>query len=200
MIYALTKIVSRGLLWLYRRPVVAGRDNIFSTGQVIVVANHTNLLDGFLLVAFWPRQITFLAAAYLFELPVVGAFMRAVGAIPIQKSSGAAGMRTAIRVLQGGGTLALFPEGRIVDGEGLAPFNKGWAYLALKTGAPVIPVVIRGTKSVLPLGAVMPRCGKIHMQIAAPWKMEKVGRPRPNVMEAMNRRLVSQMEQMLSEI
>jgi len=53
------------------------------TGPVIVGANHISLLDGFLLVAFWPRRITFLSAAYLFKMPVVGAFLRAIGAIPV---------------------------------------------------------------------------------------------------------------------
>ncbi|NPV89668.1 MAG: 1-acyl-sn-glycerol-3-phosphate acyltransferase [Firmicutes bacterium] len=91
----MVKVISKGLLWLYGRPIVTGKENIPSSGRVIVVANHTSLLDGFLLAAFWPRKITFLAAAYLFELPVIGAFLRAVGAILLPKSFGTAGIKKA---------------------------------------------------------------------------------------------------------
>ena len=58
---------------------IDGEANIPRTGSVIVVVNHISLLDGFILVAFWPRRITFLSAAYLFKMLAVGAFLRAVG-------------------------------------------------------------------------------------------------------------------------
>ncbi len=200
MFYTLVKLIAKYFLWLLGKPVITGQDNIPRTGPVIVVANHTSLLDGFLLAGFWPRRITFLSAVYLFRLPVVGAFLRAMGAIPVQnEGSELAGMRAALRVLQKGGTLALFPEGHICQTDKLCPFQTGWAYLALKTGAPVVPVAIKGTESVLPLGAVFPRRGKIYMQIGAPWGLEKVRRPGQETMAALNMRLVSQMEQMLNE-
>jgi len=130
----------------------------------------------------------------------VGAFLRAMGAIPVQnEGSELAGMRAALRVLQKGGTLALFPEGHICQTDKLCPFQKGWAYLALKTGTPVVPAAIKGTESVLPLGAFFPRRGKIYMQIGAPWTLEKVRRPGQETMAALNMRLVSHMEQMLNE-
>ncbi|MEW5920977.1 MAG: lysophospholipid acyltransferase family protein [Bacillota bacterium] len=200
MIYTLVKLVSKYFLWLLGKPVIAGQANIPRTGPLIVVANHTSLLDGFLLAAFWPQRITFLSAAYLFKMPVVGAFLRAMGAIPVQnEASELAGMRTALRVLQSGGTLALFPEGQVCTGDKLCPFQTGWAYLALKAGAPVLPVAIKGTRTALPIGAVFPRRSKIYMQIAAPWTLEKVQRPRQKTLAALNMRLVSQMEQMLNE-
>lgn len=200
MTYTLVKLVSKYFLWLLGKPVITGQANIPRTGPVIVVANHTSLLDGFLLVAFWPRRITFLSAAYLFKMSAVGAFLRAMGAIPVQNEAGElAGMRTALRVLQSGGTLALFPEGQVCTGDKLCPFQKGWAYLALKAGAPVLPVAIKGTRTALPVGAVFPRRSKIYMQIAAPWTLEKVQRPRQETLAALNTRLTNQMEQMLNE-
>ncbi|MEW6459131.1 MAG: lysophospholipid acyltransferase family protein [Bacillota bacterium] len=201
MTYTLAKLISKYFLWFLGKPAIAGQENIPRTGPVIVVANHTSLLDGFLLAAFWPRRITFLSAAYLFRLPVVGAFLRAIGAIQVQnEGSELAGMRAALRVLQGGGTLGLFPEGRVCQTDKLCPFQTGWAYLALKTGAPVLPVAIKGTRTALPVGAVFPRRSKIFMQIAAPWTLEKVRRPEQETLAAMNMRLMNQMEQMLSEM
>lgn len=200
MIYTLVKLVSKWFLGFLGKPVITGQANIPRTGPVIVVANHTSLLDGFLLAAFWPRRITFLSAAYLFKMPAVGAFLRAMGAIPVQnEASELAGMRTALRVLQSGGALALFPEGQVCTGDKLCPFQTGWAYLALKAGAPVLPVAIKGTRTALPVGAVFPRRSKIYMQIAAPWTLEKVQRPRQETLAALNTRLASQMEQMLNE-
>lgn len=198
MIYMLVKLVFKYFLWLLGNPVITGKDNIPRTGPVILVANHTSLLDGFLLATVWPRQLTFLSAAYLFRLPVVGAFLRAMGAIPVQKEGNElAGMRAALRVLQRGGTLAIFPEGQVCTGDKLCPFQTGWAYLALKAGVPVLPVVIKGTSMALPAGAVFPRRSKIYMQIASPWTLVKVQRPGQETMTALNMRLVSQMEQML---
>lgn len=200
MFYALVKLISKYFLWLLGKPVIAGQANIPRTGPVIVVANHISLLDGLLLFAFWPRRVTFLSAAYLFKMPVVGAFFRTIGAIPVQnEGSELAGMRRALRVLQEEGTLAFFPEGHIGAGDELCPFQTGWAYLALKAGAPVLPVAIKGTRA-LPGGAAFPRRSKIYMQIGAPWTLEKVQRPRREALAALNMRLVSQMEQMLNEI
>ncbi|MGI9953249.1 lysophospholipid acyltransferase family protein [Moorellaceae bacterium AZ2] len=81
-------------LWLLGKPIITGQDNIPYTSPVIVMANHASLLDGFLLAAFWPRRIT---QPILFRLPVVGAFLRAMGAIPVQnEGSELAGMRVAL--------------------------------------------------------------------------------------------------------
>lgn len=201
MLYTLMKLAVKYFLWLLGKPVITGKENIPRTGPVIVVATHTSLLDGFLLAAFWPRRLTFLSAAYLFKMPGVGAFLRATGAIPVQnEGSELAGIRAALRVLQGGGTLALFPEGRVGQTDRLGPFQTGWAYLALKAGAPVLPVVIRGTGRALPVGAVFPRRSKINVHIAAPWAPEKVRRPGQEALAALNTRLVSQMEQMSNEM
>ncbi len=198
MLYKLNKLIARYFLRLLGKPVITGQENIPRTGPLIVVANHTSLMDGFLLAVYLPRRVTFLSAAYLFRLPVVGAFLRAMGAIPVQNGgSELAGMRAALWVLQEGGTLALFPEGRVGAGNKLGPFQTGWAYLSLKAGAPVVPIAIKGTEAVLPPGAVFPRRSKIYMQIASPWTLAKVQRPGQETMTALNMRLVSQMEQML---
>ncbi len=201
MVYTSAKLISKWFLYFLWKPAIMGLGNVPPAGPLVVVANHTSLLDGFLLVAFLPRRITFLSAAYLFRLPVVGAFLRAIGAIQVQnEGSELAGMRAALRVLSGGGILVLFPEGRICQTDKPVPFQTGWAYLALKAGVPVLPVAIKGAGKALPVGAFFPRRSKICVQIGAPWTMEKVGRPGPETLAALNTKLVSQMRQMLSEI
>jgi 1-acyl-sn-glycerol-3-phosphate acyltransferase len=63
---------------------IIGSENIPKTGPFVIVANHSSLLDGFVLVSFVKPKITFMAAAYLFKMPFVGNILRGVGAIPVQ--------------------------------------------------------------------------------------------------------------------
>jgi len=200
IIYTLVKLFSKLFFGFWGNLKIAGEANIPRTGPVIVVANHISLLDGFLLVAFWPRRITFLSAAYLFKMRAVGAFLRAIGAIPVQNGMGQAGLKQALSVLQSGDTLGIFPEGRVCQLDNLYPFKTGWAYLALKSGAPVLPVVISSNISSLPKGAVFPRRRKIVVQISEPWAIEKIHHPQKETVAAMNMRLIKQMENTLSNV
>src|SRR5690606_12698786 len=119
MIYTLVKYFFKCFLCLFGSPVIIGKENIPPSGPVILVANHESLLDGFLLASFWPQPIISLSAAYLFKLPIVGLFLRSIGAIPVRNEGNeVAGMRAAIRVLQEGKTLVIFPEGGISNHNG----------------------------------------------------------------------------------
>ena len=199
MIYTLVKLFSKLFLGFGGNPTIVGLENIPQAGPIVVVANHSSLLDAFLLVSFWPQRITFLSSAYLFKLPGVGAFLRSVGAISVQNGgNNLAGIRSALQVLRCGNTLALFPEGRIYQLNNLGPFHSGWAHFALKAGASVVQVVIKGTGSMLPLGAVFPRRSPIFVQIAVPWTIEKTISPLAETLSVMNTRLSEQMDEILS--
>ncbi len=198
MIYTLVKLVSKLFFRFWGNSLIVGLENIPHKGPIVVVANHSSLLDGFLLVSFWPQRITFLSSAYLFKLPLVGGFLHSVGAIPVQNGgNNLTGIRKALQVLKHGNTLALFPEGRIYQEDNLGLFHLGWTHFALKSGASVVPVVINGTRSVLPLGAVFPRRRQIFVKIAVPWTMEKTICPNQDTLLAMNTRLHEQMDDTL---
>lgn len=200
MIYTPVRLLSKLFFGLWWKLEIVGKANIPRTGPVIVVANHISLLDGFLLVSFWPRRITFLSAAYLFKKPAVGAFLRSIGAISVQNEGvQLAGMRRALRILKNGDTLAIFPEGRICQLDNMGPFQTGWAYLALKAGAPPLPVVININRSVRPIGTALPRRRRIFVQIAEPWTMEKIPHPQKETLATINMRLIQQMENILSK-
>ncbi len=201
MIYTLVKLFSKLFFRFWGSPRIAGLENIPHTGAVVVVANHSRVLDGILLASVWQQRITFLVAAYLSKSPIAGAFLRAIGAIPVQSGgNNLAGKRSALGVLERGDILALFPEGRVYHRDNLGPFNLGWAHFALNSGAYVVPVVIKGTGSLLPIGSVFPRRTKIYVQIAVPWTIEKTLSPQQETLSSMNTRLIEQMEKMLSEM
>lgn len=115
------------------------------TGPVIIASNHIGTLDGPLAVLAPPRPVFVLAKAELFS-GFVGQALEAVGQIPIDRSHPDFGaVRRAIHVLRRGQALAIFPEGRRDDGEMRRIFG-GAAYLALVTGAPVVPCAFLGTR------------------------------------------------------
>lgn len=137
-----------------------GLDGLPATGPVILAANHIGTLDGPLLVASTPRTLA-LAKSELFASRV-GPFLAASGQIPVSREyADVRAVRRCLQVLQAGYRLGIFPEGLRGTGD-MTRLRGGAAYLAMVTGAPVVPVAILGTrmpghhlKSTPPLGSVM---------------------------------------------
>ncbi len=155
--------------------------------SLIIVSNHQSLLDPLLLMAYIPRRITFLAAAYLFRIPVLNILLPVAGAIPIKCEKGDfASFKRVLRILEGGGVVAIFPEGGVSSDGRLRPFKPGWAYLALKSGAPVLPVAVIGTRDVLPVGTFVPRRGRIELRVGESVTMQKKGRVRQEDFNELN--------------
>ncbi|MDR3574509.1 MAG: lysophospholipid acyltransferase family protein [Anaerolineaceae bacterium] len=112
-------------------------------GAVILAANHPSTFDPGFLTTLTPNKISVLIRESLFKIPVFGSSLRACGHIPVVYGNGQQALDEAEKLLKEGRTIAIFPEGRISPLEG--GFNKphsGLARLALKTGAPVVPVGI----------------------------------------------------------
>lgn len=162
---------------------VTSRDAIPPYGPLVVVANHDSFLDGFVLVAaFTRRRLTFLSASYLFEKPLTGAFLRAVGALPVQRGGGNFGsLRQAIVTLRRGGTVVVFPEGGILEDEVLG----GAAYLALKADAPILPVHLKGTREALPPGNTIPSRSSIEVVVGSPHHLPRFPRGSAGASEAV---------------
>lgn len=116
-----------------------------SEGPVILVANHAAFLDGPLAFSLAPRPVSFLVKQEAFK----GAFgwvLRSVGQIPIDRTVGdRAALTTAAAVLEQGGAVGVFPEGTRRAGD-VDEVNQGATWIALRTGARVVPVAIHGTR------------------------------------------------------
>ena len=135
--YRLVRLVIRILLKLfYGRIDVVGRERIPATGPLIVAANHHNsVVDAMLIVATFPRAVRVLANAPLFKNPLVGPFLRLMGAVPVNRRSEAgddpgkndALFAAAIGALRAGGALLIFPEGRTTPRPTLLPLRTGAA-------------------------------------------------------------------------
>ena len=134
--------------------------------NVIVIVNHCSNLDPAVMGAIFPRRLRYLAKAELFRSGIFGGMIRALGAIPVQtrdsQSAGTA-LRAFLNLLKDGENVLLFPEGgRSLDGK-LQPLEGGAALIAMKSGAPVVPVFIAGTFEAMPPGVKWIKPGKISV-------------------------------------
>lgn len=146
-------------------PAIQGLELIPESGPLLLCSNHVSNYDPLLLGAVVPRLMHAMAKAELFRNPLLARYLRACNVFPIRRQEAdAAALRTALGVLKGGGVLVLFPEGHRSHGARMRPFSRGAGYLALRSGAPVLPCAIWGTERVLPPGKLRPRRAEVHLR------------------------------------
>jgi 1-acyl-sn-glycerol-3-phosphate acyltransferase len=122
-----------------------GEHVIGRRGPHIIASNHIGLLDGPLLAAFAPRPVHALTKKEMFE-GHTGRVLRAFGQIPLSRvEADPSAIKDCLRVLRDGGVVAVYPEGRRGSGE-FREIRHGVGYLALVTGAPVVPLAVFGTR------------------------------------------------------
>ena len=167
--------------WLLRRRYdvrLHGADLVPADGPVIYEANHIGILDGPLVAIFGPRPAHALTKQEMFTGRARRLLERS-GQIPVDRfHPDPAAVKTCLRVLRSGGVVGIFPEGRRGPGD-LSRFHHGAAYLALVTGAPVIPVTFLGTRPTGGhAGAVPARGSSVDLVFGAPWQCEPHPWPR----------------------
>jgi 1-acyl-sn-glycerol-3-phosphate acyltransferase len=131
---------------------IVGVENVPARGPVLLAGNHSGLLDGPLVFFLAPRRTALLGKSELF----VGVWPRLWGwldVIPVHRGrADRAALRAGLAVLERGGALAVFPEGTRGAGR-LESVSDGVAYLAVRSGAPVVPIAVHGTRHALPKGS-----------------------------------------------
>jgi 1-acyl-sn-glycerol-3-phosphate acyltransferase len=134
--------------WLIRRRYDVrehGTGQVPPQGPVIVAANHTGVIDGPLLAIFSPRPVHALTKDEMFH-GRLGSFLRLTGQIPLDRThTDRSAVRACLHVLEHGGAVGIFPEGNRGAGD-LTRFRNGAAYLALVSGAPIVPLMMFGTR------------------------------------------------------
>jgi 1-acyl-sn-glycerol-3-phosphate acyltransferase len=114
-------------------------------GPVVVAANHTGVIDGPLLAIFGPRPVHALTKEEMFD-GRLGRFLQLTGQIPLDRThTDRSAVRACLHVLEHGGAVGIFPEGNRGAGD-LSEFRNGAAYLALVSGAPIVPLMMYGTR------------------------------------------------------
>ncbi|MFY9941096.1 MAG: lysophospholipid acyltransferase family protein, partial [Desulfobacterales bacterium] len=137
----------------------------------VVAANHASYLDGLVLTAALPGVSCFVAKVELTAVPVVHFMLRRLGTHFVERFEARRGIEDARRIqalLRPGQRLVYFPEGTFTRVAGLRPFEMGAFVAAVETGAPIVPVAIRGTRFVLHPDTLLPRRGPLEVHIGAP--------------------------------
>lgn len=157
---------------------VVGRQHVPRTGPVLMAGNHTGFLDGPLAFALCPRPATFLAKSELFVGPISRA-LGWLGQIPVHRHRpDRAALRSALQVLRQGGAVGVFPEGTRGAGT-LEEVSDGVAYLAVRSGAPLVPIAVLGTSAAMPKGARLPRWrAPVTLVFGPPFAITVDGDPR----------------------
>ncbi|MEG1547769.1 MAG: lysophospholipid acyltransferase family protein [Clostridia bacterium] len=143
MFYILLKYLIGPFILLVLRPIVHGKQNLMIKGKAIFVCNHISMGDPMVIGIVSPRIVHFMAKKELFSSGVGNLFFRSLFAFPVNRSAvDLQSLKNALSVLNSGKVFGIFPEGKRAITGRLDEFEKGAALLAIRSGAPVIPMYI----------------------------------------------------------
>jgi len=162
--------VSRRILGI--KMEVSGLDRIIPGTAQIFMPNHLSFLDGPLIMMLIPGAARVILKKSVLRIPIVGLAMRFVGFVPVDRKGTEGGKksiaRAAAMMRERGYSFLVFPEGtRSRDGR-LQAFRRGGFFLALESGAPIVPVTIRGTFELMPKGQWHARKGTVRVEFHNP--------------------------------
>jgi 1-acyl-sn-glycerol-3-phosphate acyltransferase len=164
-------IVRTGVRLARIRVQVAGRE-LIPERPCIFMSNHVSNLDPPILLPLLPYRTAFFIKRSLLKIPVVGVGMRLAGFIPVDRDgrleSARESVQAASKVLASGVNVSTFPEGTRSRTGRLLPFKKGAFYLAMESGAPVIPVSIWGSEQMMTKGSLRIKPGTAHLTFHSP--------------------------------
>jgi len=147
--------VTRFYTWAWHRLRHDGWAPLPESGPAVLISNHTCCIDHLLLQSSCRRVLGFMIAREFFDLPIVHAFCVRVGCIPVNRDGrDLQATRSALRALAEGRVLPIFPEGTITprSGHALGPILPGAAFIAVRSGVPVIPAFIYGSPPTAEIG------------------------------------------------
>jgi 1-acyl-sn-glycerol-3-phosphate acyltransferase len=168
-----------------------GLKNIPPHGAVILAGNHPSTLDPILLFGGLRRNVSFLAAEFLFEKPGLGHFMRWMGHIRVDRGTDKAAQSLVFgqRVLSHDGMVVIFPSGRITKSGEPYCAKTGVARMALAAGAPIVPFYLSGTERIL--AGNRPRLmRRVRMIFGEPIPVPQVADPTAEQLADLTRRVV----------
>lgn len=143
MLYVFCKYIIGTVIRLFVHPIVYGIQNLRFKGPAIIVSNHISMSDPILLALVSPRFIHFMAKKELFDSKVCSALLRSMLAFPVnRKNVDIQSLKEALAVLNKGKVFGIFPEGKRSVTNDMDEFEKGAAFFAIRSGAPVIPVYL----------------------------------------------------------
>jgi 1-acyl-sn-glycerol-3-phosphate acyltransferase len=171
-IRTLSRVASRIALWMSGcRVHVEGAEHVPRHGPVVLVTNHTSYADTPVLAAALPIDFLFVAMKEILSWHVIGQLVRRGRHLTVDRwhsRQSVADAATIEQHLREGDAVLFFAEGGFSRARGLRPFRLGAFEAAVATGAPVIPIALRGSREILPADAKLPHPARVHVWVGAP--------------------------------
>jgi 1-acyl-sn-glycerol-3-phosphate acyltransferase len=172
MLHRVASWWGQALLYFGRITVqVEGLEHLVPGQTYVYAANHRSNFDIFLLLAFLPGPFAFIAKKSLFRIPIFGQALHRMGCVPVDRENIQQAIRSlnrAAAIVKEGNSIAIFPEGTRATSPMLIPFKKGVFVMAQRSGQPVVPVSINGTRFIQPRGTIRVRPGPVKIVISPP--------------------------------
>ena len=169
--YAFVKNFFKILLMIYNRCTARWLGKLPENEKFIVACNHASNLDPLIVGCFFPRRLRYLAKEELFEGWFLGTCIKALGAVPVSRSSNASAasaLKGFMKLYQEGNDVLIFPEGgRTLDGK-LQPLEAGVALIAAHEHAPILPAFIHGSFKAMPPGSAFVKPSKLRITFGKP--------------------------------
>jgi 1-acyl-sn-glycerol-3-phosphate acyltransferase len=162
---------ARALLRIAGMPLTVKSEHRIPAGPCVIVANHASYLDGLVMMAALPPRFGFVIKREMSKVPLANVLLRRIGSHFVERFNrhrGATDARRLMRTVSGGHSLVFFPEGTFNPEPGLLKFHTGAFAIAARAGCPVVPAVLRGTRSALPPRNPLPNPGAIELEFLAP--------------------------------
>lgn len=140
-------------------------------GQCVIVSNHASYLDGLVFTAALPARFGFVIKREMAGVPLAGWFLQRIGSEFVERFDRKRGAADALRLLRNaasGHSLVFFPEGTFTAEPGLLKFHSGAFTTAARAGCPIVPAVVRGTRTALSPRGNLPRPVRIEVSILPP--------------------------------
>jgi 1-acyl-sn-glycerol-3-phosphate acyltransferase len=169
--HAVVGRAARTLFRLTGTPLRIAAQRPIPDAPATLVVNHSSYLDSAVLAAAIPGPLSFVAKGELARQAVAGPFLRRLGTLFVHRldpKAGVEGTATMVAAAKSGERIVSFPEGTLVRLPGLLGFRLGAFLAAAQAGVPVVPIAIRGTRSILRGGQWRPRRGRISVEIGTP--------------------------------
>jgi len=153
-VYRISYVLFLGILKLFFRIEIKGKENIPSKGPAILVANHSSVLDPPIVTCCTKRIIHWMVAAWVYKTKLLSLIVKRLPFLKVEpgKGNNKEALKKAVDILNKGEMIGIFPEGGLSRNGELNPFLSGTAYIGIKSKAPIIPLYIKGAYQALPLG------------------------------------------------
>jgi 1-acyl-sn-glycerol-3-phosphate acyltransferase len=167
--YAVVRGIFAVLFRLFGRVEVVGAEKVPATGAFVLAPVHRSNIDFALTSLVTRRPMRYMGKDSIWKSKLLGRFVSMLGAFPVHRGTADRdALRACTDIVNGGSPLVMFPEGTRQRGPAVQELFDGTAYVAAKTGVPIVPMGIGGSEAMMPKGAKLPRPSKLVLVVGDP--------------------------------